>query len=212
MRVVNILCTDSRHPVNSWLEVWCQKVRGRAVASILRDVSELKGGDFLFLVSCHQVVTAAERAKYDYTLVLHASDLPAGRGMSPHIWQILEGKSEITLTMLNAEDLLDSGDIWRQQKIKFDGTELFDEINEKVFRAEIDLMDWAIDNVESERPTKQQGNSSFYRRRTPEDGRVSADSTIAEIFNLLRVSDPDRYPAFFDRLGCRYDIRIVKRR
>lgn len=212
MLEIDILCSDPQHPVNAWLENWCRRLGSHAQAEILRDVSVLEGGDILFLVSCHQIVTASDRAKYRHVLVLHASDLPAGRGMSPHIWQILEGKNDIVLTMLNAEDELDSGDIWRQQKIHFDGTELFDEINQKIFDAEIALMDWAVENIDNATPRKQSGEASYYKRRKPNDNHVNVDVTLAEIFNLLRVADPNRYPVFFEHLGCRYDIKIVKHR
>ena len=45
------------------------------------------------------------------------------------------------------------------------------------------------------------------RRRTP--GSISSRS-IAEQFDLLRVADPQRFPAFFDLRGHRYLVRIEK--
>lgn len=131
--------------------------------------------------------------------------------MSPHIWQILEGRSEIVLSMLNAEDEVDTGDIWRQLTIRFDGTELYDEINSRIFDAEIALMDWALENIDSAAPRPQSGEPSYYKRRKPDDSRVDPNSSLAEIFDLLRVADPDRYPAFFEFRGAEYEIRIRKR-
>ena len=211
MSRVVVLCTDPLHPVNAWLEPWAERARARGHhVDILRDRGDLTDGDFLFLVSCHQIIRKTERDGFRHTLVLHASDLPRGRGMSPHIWPVVEGGDELVLSLLNAEDALDSGDIWAQRRIPLDGTELFDDINRRLFEAEIELMDWALENCDRVEPRQQSGEASFFRKRTPEDSRIDPDASILSQFNLLRVADPDRYPAFFDHQGQRYRIRLEK--
>lgn len=208
MKTVSILCTDAAHPVNLWIEQWAQQFSSTASVSIHRDSSELQGGDFLFLVSCHQIIRKPTRDLFRYTLVLHASALPNRRGMSPHIWTVLAGESKITLSMLNAEDQLDSGDIWHQIDINLSGQEIFSEINDKLFSAELEMLTWAIQNCESSLPRPQVGVPSFCRKRTPEDSRIDPQKSIAEQFDLLRVADPERYPAFFEQHGRKFRIRI----
>lgn len=211
MSRVSVLCTDPRHPVNTWLEPWAERTckRGHDVA-ILRDYKDLRDGDFLFLVSCHQIIRKDVREHFRHTLVLHASDLPKGRGMSPHIWTVVSGGEELVLSLLNAEDALDSGDIWTQNRIPLEGTELHDEINRLIFDAEIELMDWALENCDRTQPRPQSGEPSFFRKRSPEDSRIDPEASIVSQFNLLRVADPERYPAFFDHRGQRYRIRLEK--
>jgi methionyl-tRNA formyltransferase len=177
---------------------------------LARRASELSGGDILFLVSCHEIIRRPVRDLFRYTLVLHASALPTGKGMSPHIWQILEGKNPITLSMINAEDQLDAGDIWQQRRMFFEGHELYDEINARVFDAEIELMSWAIENIDNRKPSPQEGEGSYYRKRTPADSRIDPEKSIESQFNLLRVADPIRYPAFFELHGHKYKIAIEK--
>jgi methionyl-tRNA formyltransferase len=210
MHSVSILCTDPAHPVNPWLIAWAKRESGRARSEIRRDLNELQGGDFLFLVSCHQIVSKPVRDLYRHTLVLHASDLPQGRGMSPHIWQVLAGADHFMLSLLNAEDMLDSGDIWQQVRIDLNGTDLHDEIHRKLFDGEVQLMTWALDHCDQARPRTQQGEFSFYRKRTAADSRIDPSRPLAESFDLLRVADPDRYPAFFEHRGQKYRIRIDK--
>lgn len=207
---VNIVCTDPQHPVNLWLERWITQTADRADVRLCRDRSEVGSGDFLFLVSCRQLIGDDIRGRFRYALVLHASDLPKGRGMSPHVWDIVGGARELVLTLLDARDPVDSGDIWNQSRISLRGGELFDEINAALFDAEIDLMNWAIVNCDRSRPRPQTGEPSFYRRRTPEDSRIDPQRSIAEQFDLLRVADPDRYPAFMDYRGRRYKISIER--
>ncbi len=210
---VSILCTDPRHPVNPRLQAWAQAMAGRAEVSLLRRADELQGGELLFLVSCHQIIGAPVRDRFRHTLVLHASALPQGRGMSPHVWQILAGARQITLTLLEAVDALDQGRIWHQTTLELDGTELHDQIHARLFDAELRLMDWAVAHLGRDlqvQPRPQQGEPSFYRRRTPEDSRVDPERPLAEAFDLLRVADPERYPAFFDYRGQRYTLRIER--
>ena len=45
------------------------------------------------------------------------------------------------------------------------------------------------------------------RRR---DSRLDPSRSIAEQFDLLRVADPQRFPAFFDLRGHRYLVRLKK--
>jgi methionyl-tRNA formyltransferase len=209
---ISILCTDQTHPVNQPLQVWVDR-RAKDVGlaiELCRDWRELSGGDFLFLVSCHQIVRKPVRDQFRYTLVLHASDLPAGRGMSPHIWQILGGARRLTLSLLNAEDELDSGDIWSQLSFEVEAHELHDEINRKLFDAELRLMDWALENCNLVTPRKQFGDPSFYRKRSPADSQIDPHLPLADSFDLLRVADPQRYPAWFEHLGRRFTIRIER--
>jgi hypothetical protein len=54
----------------------------------------------------------------------------------------------------------------------------------------------------------QTGEPSFYKKRTPGDSRLDPQKSLAEQFNLLRVVDNDRYPAFFEWNGRRYNLKI----
>jgi methionyl-tRNA formyltransferase len=131
-----------------------------------------------------------------------------GRGMSPHVWQILEGRTTLTLSLLDVGAELDTGDIWTQREFAVHAGALHDEIHAALFDAEIELLDWALDHCESAAPRRQQGTASWYRRRTPQDSEIDPARPLAESFDLLRVADPDRYPAFFKLRGRRYRIRI----
>jgi methionyl-tRNA formyltransferase len=179
--------------------------------ALVRKKDQVVSGDILFLISCHEIIDENTRAKFKKTLVIHASDLPHGRGWSPLIWQILEGRQNITVSLLEAQAGVDSGDIWKQQKIYIEKTDLFEDINRKLFGAEIELMQYAVDNFGSIIPQKQDSREpTYYPKRSPKDSELDPDKTIAENFNLLRVCDPERYPAYFTLYGVRYGLQIKK--
>lgn len=209
---ISILCTDPDHPVVIPLRQWQNQMnRLEHTAELFFNKKNLVGGDILFLVSCGQMIGEELRQKFRATLVLHASNLPKGRGWSPHIWAILDGASEITVCILEAHDPVDTGPIWLKTTFNLEGHELLSEINERLFSAELCLMTQAVENFKSIRPVPQSGNSGQYMpKRSPENSRLDPDKSIAAQFDLLRVVDSQRYPAFMDYRGHRYLIRIEK--
>ena len=209
---ISVVCSDPAHPINSHLEHWAAKHLGKNLVEIVRHKRELRGGDILFLVSCAELMTTADREAYRVSLVLHASDLPHGKGWSPHIWQIIGGAEKIVLTLLEASEPIDSGRIWKKTTIPVSRHALWDEINELLFAAEIELMDFAIEKYGLIVPIDQPGGSigTCYPRRTPQDSRLDIEKSISDQFDLMRVCDPNRFPAFFEIHGHRYAIRLEK--
>ena len=208
---VSVLCSSRNHPAFPILDSWCRENSSQHELEIVHSSRDLNGGDILFLVACSEIIVADVRERYRAALVVHASDLPKGRGWSPHLWQILEGRNRITVTLLEAENSVDSGAIWEQREIQFQGHELFDEVNNILYETVIKLMDFALENFDEVKPRAQDGRKpSYYPKRTPEDSRIDPNKSIAEQFDLLRIADPDRYPAFLEIRGHRYEIKLVK--
>ena len=208
---ISILVTSKDHPVNGYIQKWLLQKSGEHLITVAHSKEELKSGDILFLISCSEIIPKLVREKYKKTLVIHASDLPFGRGWSPHVWEILNGADNLTLSLLEAEDKVDTGDIWKKVNIPISKTALFDEINALIFNLELELMDFAIENFNAIDPVKQSNiNSTYWPRRLPKDSEVDIYKTILEQFDLMRVCDPLRFPAYFYKDGVRFDITISK--
>ncbi|QBE67844.1 hypothetical protein SynWH8101_0232 [Synechococcus sp. WH 8101] len=139
-------------------------------------------------------------------MVVHESALPQGQGWSPMTWQILEGASSIPITLFEAAADLDAGPIHLQQEIALQGHELVDEWRALQARATFDLcLTWFDRHHEVDKAAQPQcGDVSFYPRRRPADSRLDPELSLAEQFNVLRVVDNQRYPAFFYAHGRRY--------
>ncbi|MBZ0096710.1 MAG: UDP-2,4-diacetamido-2,4,6-trideoxy-beta-L-altropyranose hydrolase, partial [Sulfuricella sp.] len=101
--------------------------------------------------------------------------------------------------------------IWLKTRFTIEDHELLPEINAKLFAAELLLMAQAVEQFVAIKPIQQTGDSGPYMpKRSPADSQLDPDKTIAEQFDLLRVVDSKRYPAFFDYRGKRYLIKIEK--
>jgi len=209
---ITILCSSETHPINPLLSLWIARHADQHDITLCRTVRELPGGDILFLISCTEIVSDGHRALYRKSLVIHASDLPRGRGWSPHIWQILAGQSAITVTLLEAAAQVDTGDIWHQMTCDIPRTALWDEINEAIFNTELSLMDFAVCHFDTCQPRPQQTDiaPTYHVRRTPADSEIDPGSSIEAQFDALRVADPDRFPAFFHLRGATYRIRLER--
>jgi methionyl-tRNA formyltransferase len=211
---ITLLCSDTKHPVNAYLKSWINTQQGLHEVELVQSKNELPGGDILFLISCSEIIHAKDREKYSASLVLHASDLPKGRGWSPHIWEIINGADAVTLSLLEAEDKVDSGRIWKKLDIHVPKHALWDEINQLLFEAEVYLINFAVQYFETALPFNQKviDESIYYPKRTPADSQIDVNKTIAEQFDLIRVCDPNRFPAYFEYLGIRYTLKLEKTR
>ena len=208
---ISIVCSSTEHPIHSYLKRWMGRWSPKHDVELVNKSTDLQGGDILFLISCTEIIGPELRTKYKHSLVAHASAVPDGRGWSPHIWQIVEGKNSIPVTLLEAEDEVDSGAIWNQLTVHLEGHELYDEIYSKLNEVILQLMDSAVENVGTVRPRAQEsGEPTYYRRRTPEDSRLDPNESIAEQFELLRVADPDRFPCFIEYRGKQFSVTLRK--
>jgi methionyl-tRNA formyltransferase len=114
--------------------------------------------------------------------------------------------------LIEAEDKVDSGVIYAQEWIDFEGHELLDELHNKQALATINLCKMFVDAHPfiTDRQNTQTGVESFYPRRRPADSLLDVNDSLTNQFNLLRVVDNYSYPAFFEYSGYRYEIHIKK--
>lgn len=179
-------------------------------AKFHRNYSEVTPGDLAFYLSCMKITPKAVLAKNNYNFVVHASDLPKGRGFSPIVWQVLEGRNDIPVTMISMAEPVDSGKIVAQTNLRLEGHELNDEMRSSLAKEIIGLCIEVANLNVPPTMTPQAGEPSWYDRRYPRDSELNTQKTIAEQFNLLRVVDNERYPAFFTHKGQKYIVKINK--
>lgn len=209
-RQITIL-TDELSWMNQYSVILERKLaeRGYTVARVsVRD--DIRKGDIAFFLSCFEIVKGELLKRNVHNIVVHASALPSGKGWSPTTWQILEGKNIIPLTLFEATEQFDSGDVYLRDELKLDGTELIREWQAKLGMMIVDMCLRFVEQFEKGQLSgvRQCGGESFYARRHPEDSKLDVRKTIAEQFNLLRVVDNEKYPAFFEMNGRRYMLKV----
>ena len=175
---------------------------------IINSHDNISRGDVLCLFSCNRVLKKLNLNKFN--LVVHESDLPHGRGWSPLTWQILEGKNRIPITLFEANTEIDSGDIYIKDYIEFSGDELINEIRKKQAIKTFELVRIFLRKYNQINPMKQQGVCTEYKRRYPSSSQLDFNKSLKDQFNLLKVVDNEKYPAFFNHMGSKYVLKIEK--
>ena len=209
--LITLLCDNS----DSWIMKYladieeCLLEKGHQVEKV-QNYENLSQGDLAFFLSCEDIVPEEYLKLNDHNLVVHESDLPQGKGWSPLTWQVLEGKDKIPITLFEAVPELDAGQIYLQDTIELDDTELNAELKRKQGQKTKELILKFVEQYPDIEGREQQGEESYYPRRTPKDSELDIDKTINEQFNLLRVVDNERYPAFFYKNGEKYIVKIYK--
>lgn len=172
---------------------------------------DIPKGDMSFFLSCEKIVPPRILKRNTHNLVIHPSRLPHGKGLSPLAWQILEGKNQIPISLFEAEEKVDGGCVYYCDVIELKGHELNSEIKELQGQKTIDMVMRFINDYPHVKGEPQRGEGSFYRRRRKEDSELDADKSIAEQFNLLRIVDNERFPAFFHHKNHEYTLKIHRK-
>lgn len=210
MKIVQILIDYQKSWMWNYVYSLEEKIKSLGYScKVLSQHEHVKEGDILILLSCQRIFKKLELNNFN--LVVHGSNLPKGKGWSPVTWQVIEGKKNIPITLFEAADNIDSGDYYLKDKIELLGFELVDEIRELLAKKIIELILKFLTAKPYPIPVKQKGESTFYRRRTPIDSKLDEKKSILENFNLLRICDNEKYPAFFEYKGNQYFLKVYKK-
>ena len=178
---------------------------------IIHSENDIEVSDVMFILSYSKILKKKHLEFSKHNIVVHESDLPKGRGMSPLSWQILEGVVNIPICLFQAVEELDDGDIYIKDFIKLNGYELIDELRDKLGTQTIKMcLEFVVRNpdIMVSSGIKQVGEKSYYKRRTPKDSELDINQTIKQQFNHLRIVDNNNYPAFFIVDGKKYIVKI----
>jgi methionyl-tRNA formyltransferase len=180
------------------------------VVSLVHEHSNITAGDVLFILSCEKLINSFQLSKHTNNIVIHPSDLPKGRGWSPLAWQVLEGNNRIAITLFEAKDGVDSGPVYFKETIKLTGLEINSELKELQGSKTISMALKYIRNFSKMVAKPQSGPVTYYKRRGKDSNVLDVNKPIIDQFNILRISDNERYPAHFYIGGQKYNIKIEK--
>lgn len=198
---------------DSWLLPYVvsleKKLLGQNVhAKLVNDYSCIEYGEAAFFLGCTKICPKDLLSRSQYNFVVHESELPKGRGFAPISWTVLSGNDMVTFCLIEAGECVDTGKIYSQFTIRLKGTELCNEIRDLQGNNSIKICLDFILNGRIQDAKEQEGDATYFRRRTPADSELDVNKTIAEQFDHLRIVDNDRYPAFFEHRGRSYRLKI----
>lgn len=179
-------------------------------SKIYTDHTAIANGDILFILSYFKILTNVELSLHTNNIVIHASDLPFGRGFSPMSWQIAEGRNLVVFSLFEAAEEIDAGKIYFKRSLELNGAELYFEWkklqNQMVIEMALDFVARLPDILKQ--GVAQDGVGNIYRRRNKTDDQLDISKSLSSQFDLLRICNPDRFPAWFTYRGRSFKIRI----
>ncbi len=200
---------------NFWIEDYLnffnfKKYSKKYSIKCFKDEKNVKNFDVVFVISYTKILSTKFIKKNRLSLIPHPSELPKDKGFAPIHNAVLKKKKKFFISLIKAEKEVDSGDICIQRSYKLNGDELMDDLRFLQAKAIFHVIGKFLDTYPKIRFRKQKGRSNFNKRRNPSDSQINIKKSILSQFNLLRVCDNKRYPAFFIHKGVKYFLKIEK--
>lgn len=201
--IVGVCCPDDAHDARSELTAF-QALADRHGLVVARDPQEL---DFdAGLVCGWYRLLSADRNLY----ALHASPLPRYRGFAPITWQIINGESEIGLSLFKITERLDEGPIVAQGTVPLapdetiaDALERITALAQSLVRAHLpDVLDGGVALAEQDH-----SHATYCGRRRPEDGRIDWTWPAKRIHDFVRAQTRP-YPGAYTTLAGGEVLRV----
>jgi len=167
--------------------------------------------DVTLIISYYKIIPKKFLSYSKHNLVIHESDLPNGRGMSPLYWQILQGKKKVIFTLFECSQNMDEGKYYLKKSFYFEPTLLYEEIKVKQLRSAFHLINLFLKKYSKNKIIKsypQKGRASYYPRIQSSFSELNINKTIKSQIDKLRTRNNKSFPAYFYFKKRKYIIKI----
>ena len=200
---------------NSWFYLNHKKIlkqyRKYTFGKIITSHKKINQNTITIIVSYYKIIPKKYLARSRHNLVVHESNLPKGRGMSPLFWQIINGKKNVIFSLFECSNKIDEGRIYFKKKINFSKSMLYEEIKEKQMNSAFELIHRFVKKYLKQKNIKtydQKGKPTYYKRLDKTMSEIDFNKSIKSQFNILRTRDNKKFPAFFYYKKRKYTLKI----
>jgi methionyl-tRNA formyltransferase len=168
-------------------------------------------GEGLLSVGFPLVIPAELLQCFRPAINIHPTLLPRYRGPTTAAHILINNERESGSTVHLMEALPDRGDILAQSRVALSPFDTVRSMQRKVYATEPDLVINALNALRQGAEPRAQNErlaSEYPRRRTPEDSEVDPSRSLSSLFNHIRASDQDEFPAFFYYMGEKVCIKF----
>ncbi|MBC7811397.1 MAG: methionyl-tRNA formyltransferase [Burkholderiales bacterium] len=212
--VVGVIAQNEESDSGPYLGLQTQAKQANIPCHVLGDlraeetVTLVRGfdGELFVLAGYARIIPPALVALPPMKIVnLHGGKLPEYRGTAPIPWQIINGETTLGVTILYADEGIDTGDILMEATFEISPEAGATEATHHTLQLFPDMLSFVLRGLRdgSLRGRHQDLRAgSYYTKRQPEDGLLDCRLMSAEyIFNMIRgLRDP--YPGAFAYRGA----------
>jgi methionyl-tRNA formyltransferase len=158
--------------------------------------------DWLFIIGWSQIAgPAVLQSSRLGVLGAHPTLLPVGRGRAAIPWAILKRLPETGVTLFQLDSGVDTGPIVAQERVPMSPRETATELYAKIATAHRALVRRAWPGIaqgDVPRQPQDEMRASVWPGRTPEDGRLRPEMSVADAEVLVRAATRPYPGAFLD--------------
>jgi methionyl-tRNA formyltransferase len=139
-------------------------------------------------IAYDQIFGSAMRQTSAWFLNVHAGKLPAYRGRNIINWAIINGETEIGVTVHLVDRGIDTGDILLQRILPIGWTDTYGDVLARVVREVPSLVVDTLDRIKNGRaePRPQEGGGTYFGGRREGDEWLDWSQPSADIYNKIR--------------------------
>ncbi|MBR8734770.1 Bifunctional polymyxin resistance protein ArnA [Fusobacterium necrophorum] len=156
--------------------------------------------DYLISINYRYIIPESIFSKVQYAINIHGSLLPKYRGRTPHVWNIINGEKFSGITCHKITDIVDSGDIIYQEKIKIEdnwtGNDLLKEMQSRYPSILLKALKKIENNKENIFQKQNEIEATYFGKRIPEMGYISFFNSYINIYNFIRAQ-AEPYPGAY---------------
>ena len=153
--------------------------------------------DYIFLPHWSYLISEEITNNWN-CVVFHMTDLPYGRGGSPLQNLIVRGHKDTKISAIQVTPQLDGGPVYMKEALSLEGSaqEIFERCSGIVFTKMIPAF-LEHDLI----PVPQEGEPVVFKRRKPEESRITEDMSLNKVYDYIRMLDAEGYPRAYMDFG-----------
>jgi methionyl-tRNA formyltransferase len=181
------------------IPLWIARDRAHA-AETIRDVQPRR----CFVVGWYWLISreTLESVPQGF-LGLHYSRLPAYRGTSPLVWQMINGEPEAAFSVFTLTEGMDEGDLWAQASVPIGPDDYIGDVLERLNSAAVTALSSLYPKLLSGTAVSHQQpheGATFCTARLPDDGEIDFNKSSLTCYNFIRAQSHP-YPGAFTNLA-----------
>lgn len=142
---------------------------------------------------------------------IHPALLPEYKGYHTEPFIVMNNESEHGITAHYLTEDLDAGDIILQVKFPINSFSTVKSIKKQVENLMPGFFSSLLQHINAN-PIESYPQTGVTKivapKRTPDDSLIDATKSLEELYNIIRASDPESFPAFFIKEGERVYIKL----
>ena len=157
--------------------------------------------DYLISLGWRKILPKEIISLFKHCINVHPAILPEYKGYHPIPYVLMNNEKEHGITAHIMTEKVDSGGILICKKFKIDQFSTINSIQDEIKKMMPNFLEKLIDILNSKKiilkSNKSKKTKIIAPKRKPKDSEIKPNMNFRDVFNIIRSSDPKRFPAYY---------------